>query len=547
MNRAACYLRSSKDRHDVSIEAQRDALKQMASQRGLAIVDEFVDVVESGKDDDRPGFLRLVEAVRNERRGWTTLLVLDTSRLARRRLIAILFEEHECARAGVKVIYKTLPEAMDPAMEVVLKSQLQAMDEWHSISSRQKGLAGMSQNVRAGFRAGGRAPFGYQLERVPTGAIREGLPVTKSRLVPDENAAAITTYLKARAAGVPRSQAARDSGITLSKSSLVGVEWNALTYAGHTVWNVHMRRQGAKSANGHRRRPRSEWQIQRNTHEAFITEAEAEAIVARLQAYGANRPRRSSGKYLFTGLLRTPAGERYYGTSAADSYRVTGRYVKRAPLEHAVLGKIMADLDAPAFISAVVAAAHRTEATTEQHRRGQALKERVSELTGRIAKMMDMAGDLADPGPALRRVDDLERERQAALAALDQWEAAQAQCAALSTVRPADVRRALHGMVRGLRESERDAVKTAIVALVERIDLDPQTLACSIHYRISVSQGGRGLHGSIKDAYPWGRHLNTAAGAGPVVRLVMPLILGLGRTRPKRRRSRPPARARGTP
>lgn len=116
MQTAACYLRSTKDRHDISIDVQRQQLRAFAQQRGLTVVEEFADAVESAKDEDRPGFQRLIQAVRNPRRGWSTLLVLDTSRLARRRLMALKFEEEECARRGVTVIYKSLPDHKNPAM-----------------------------------------------------------------------------------------------------------------------------------------------------------------------------------------------------------------------------------------------------------------------------------------------------------------------------------------------------------------------------------------------------------------------------------------------
>ena len=56
MIKAVLYLRSSKDRSDVSIDAQRRQLHELAMARGLTIVDEFADAVFSGKDDDRPGF-----------------------------------------------------------------------------------------------------------------------------------------------------------------------------------------------------------------------------------------------------------------------------------------------------------------------------------------------------------------------------------------------------------------------------------------------------------------------------------------------------------
>ena len=53
MEKTAIYLRSSKDRSDVSIDAQRRQLQALANQKGFAIAIEYADAVESGKDDDR--------------------------------------------------------------------------------------------------------------------------------------------------------------------------------------------------------------------------------------------------------------------------------------------------------------------------------------------------------------------------------------------------------------------------------------------------------------------------------------------------------------
>lgn len=103
MQRAVLYLRSSKDAHDVSLDAQRRALQELAAARGFAIVGEYADAVESGKDDDRPGFQGLLRDMRTEGRSWDHIIVLDTARIARRRALAIIFEEHECARRGVRL------------------------------------------------------------------------------------------------------------------------------------------------------------------------------------------------------------------------------------------------------------------------------------------------------------------------------------------------------------------------------------------------------------------------------------------------------------
>jgi site-specific DNA recombinase len=64
MIRSVLYMRSSKDRSDVSIDAQRRALCELAHTRGIAVVGEYADAVESGKDDNRPGFQALLQDLR---------------------------------------------------------------------------------------------------------------------------------------------------------------------------------------------------------------------------------------------------------------------------------------------------------------------------------------------------------------------------------------------------------------------------------------------------------------------------------------------------
>ena len=236
-NRAALYLRSSKDRSDVSIDAQRRELTALASQRGLLVVGEYTDVVESGTDENRAGLRSLVADIRKSGRGWDTVLLLDTSRLARKPIISVMFER-DAEKHSVRVVYKSVPDE-DPITAVLLKSLMMGIDQWHSLTSKRKGLAGMAENVRQGFRAGGRAPRGYRLATIATDVIREGAAVTKTKLEPNEDAAVVADYLRLRAEGIARASVMRQLKIKWPVTSLIGVEWNALTYAGHTVWNVH--------------------------------------------------------------------------------------------------------------------------------------------------------------------------------------------------------------------------------------------------------------------------------------------------------------------
>jgi DNA invertase Pin-like site-specific DNA recombinase len=340
--KAAFYLRSSKDRSDVSPATQRHALEQLATSHSLPVEKIYEDAVESGSTEDRPAFSQLLRHIKDAHRGWSYLLVYDTSRLARRRYIAQALK-HECKKRGITILYATRPADVDPISEIVLDSMLEAMDEVHSLMSRQKGLAGMAENVRQGFRAGGRAPFGYQLALLPTGAIREGRAVTKSKLELAGTAHQVRDYLKARAEGTPRRIAKRLSGMQLPDTSLIGVEWNAITYAGHTVWNVHR-----EAGSGQKRRPRAEWHIKHGTHPALITEREAEALIAQLEtsnmATAVRNARAASSRFLLSGLLFSTDGRAWLGHG--EHYRLRrerglpGRIVPAAKLDTAIVATL---------------------------------------------------------------------------------------------------------------------------------------------------------------------------------------------------------------
>lgn len=168
-NRAALYLRSSKDRSDVSIDSQRRELTKLATDRGFSITQEYSDAVESAKDDRRPAFQQLRADMRSRGRPWDVLLMLDPSRLSRNQYVAHVFS-HECRARGVQVIYAHMP-ASDPLVEIVVLPLMHAIAELHSHDSKQKGLAGMAENVRQGWRAGGKAPVGLSTHCVDVSSV----------------------------------------------------------------------------------------------------------------------------------------------------------------------------------------------------------------------------------------------------------------------------------------------------------------------------------------------------------------------------------------
>lgn len=485
-NRAILYLRSSKDRSDVSIDAQRRSLHEMAVTRGLVVVDEFADAVESGKDEDRPAFQRLLHELKRPGRPWEHVLVLDTSRVARRRLIAQLFER-DCDKHGVRLAYRNVPES-DPATEMLLKSVLQAMDEWHSINSRQKGLAGMAENVRQGWRAGGRAPRGYRLEYHATGAVREGTPVTKSRLVVDDaTAGEVRAYLQLRAQGVARGPAIARLKLRWPPSSTHSMDWQALTYAGHTVWGMHADRQAGGA--GEKRRPRAEWLIHRDTHPALITDAEAETILRQQEAALQGRRVRSS-PLLFAGLVQTPDGTPWHSDGCGHYRLGKGTKVAAARLEGPVLDRVLEDLASDEAVSLLRDELAR-QATGGQvdGRRVAGVERRLASLTAQIQRTVDLAAQLEDPAPVLRRVKDLEHQRAELLDELSAMQHQQVLATGAAAIDEPMIRALLRRLGASIRDAVssqdlRDEARLALAEVVERIELPEAKTPVRVHYAL---------------------------------------------------------------
>ena len=490
---AVLYLRSSKDRSDISIDTQRRALHEMAGARGLTVVDEFADAVESGKDEDRPAWLRMISELNAPGRTWGHVLVLDTSRVARRRLIAMMFEAN-CAKRGVSIAYKSLPES-DDATDMMLRSMLQAFDEYHSLISRAKGLAGMAENVRQGWRAGGRAPRGYRLEYTATGAIRDGQPVTKSRLVVDDEVAPqVQAYLQLRAQAVPRGPAVARIGLPWPASSTQSMDWQALTYAGHTVWGVHAERQAGSTIGGEKRRPRNEWQIQVSTHPPLITDAEAESILRQLEQ-GVQGRRLRESPLLLSGLLVGLDGQVWHA-DGGGGYRIgKGRRLAAGRIEPAVLSQLRVDLGSADTVALLRATMEALAAGGEpvDGRKMAGMERRASTLSAQIVRTIDLAAQIADPTPVLRRVADLELQRAELQAELEGLQDRKAIAKSAAIITEDEVRNLLAQLLESITAATADSelhsqARMALREVLDRIEIntDQNPPVLSLHYAVQT-------------------------------------------------------------
>lgn len=282
-------------------------------------------------------------------------------------------------------------------------------------------------------------------------------------------------------------------------TTLIGIEWNALTYAGHTVWNVHAERQGGGYVGGSKRRPRSEWVIQRDTHAALITDDEAEQLLGRLELQSKARTSKASAQRdrdsaaLLGGLLYAPDGTKWWSESDRYRWEHNGRSlsISRSAIEAQVIDQVLEDLASPGFAPALVHATRASLASDTDPTALRRISNEVTDLATQISRTMDLATQLADPAPALRKVEELECRRAERALQLQQLQAEAERASWISKVGIADVARMLAGIAADAKEAGRgEMLRPVILSVVDRVEVDPQTLSGSICYRVAAPESG---------------------------------------------------------
>ena len=154
---------STTDKQDpaLSFPSQRKACEKQVAELGGKISRDFSDQ-ESGSHDDRPGWSALTQEARDrEGRSFDAVVIYSTSRLARDVYLASLYHR-ELGAVGVPIHYATGGgDADTPEGKIFLVIQ-QAFDQFERDKLSRETKRGMREASEQGFRAGGRAPYGYQ-------------------------------------------------------------------------------------------------------------------------------------------------------------------------------------------------------------------------------------------------------------------------------------------------------------------------------------------------------------------------------------------------
>jgi site-specific DNA recombinase len=427
--KAALYVRSSKDRHDVSVDSQCRELRKFASRSGDVVVAEFADRVESAKTDERPAFQAMISEAKSKSCRFQVLYCYDTSRFSRRQYHAQIYK-HLLKSQGIELVFLKLPKT-ESILDPIIESLMEAFDEFHSHKSKMDGLRGMRENIKQGWRAGGKAILGYKLDKQVVGS-REGQPLTKSKLVRDPRTFDdVQRYMKGRARGESRRALQAELKTRIPYATLVYLEDSALTYAGHTVWNRHREFVDGKYVGGGkgRYRDRADWEICRNTHEAMITDAEAEAIFRERDKQKNRQTRYRRNHYLLASLVDCKCGARIDGDGGyyRCHNRCGVRSIKKETLERAVLDEVFEQVFTPEFLTALkeeVTALLATQKPDQNHAIAQVRRE-IRGIDRQVKELAGLLTEVRHRRPLIQRIDSLEDERQSLAVQLEDLQSAE--------------------------------------------------------------------------------------------------------------------------
>ena len=151
-----------------------------------------------------------------------------------------------------------------------------------------------------------------------------------------------------------------------------------------------------------------------------------------------------------------------------------------------MLGQIATDWTSDAAIKRATAAVRAL--VTVDHKRMATNEKQIKALTDKISRLIDIVATVENPAPYHRRIAEMEAERAALVAELSR-QRAQADLEKESLqINEADVRVALRGLLDDLRDKAGRVaeLRSALASQIDRVELDPETERCVIHYRLTT-------------------------------------------------------------
>lgn len=150
---------SSHNQTEQSIEGQLKVCYEYAEKNGYTVVGEYIDRALSGRTDNRPEFLRMIDD--SKKKLFQFVLVYQFDRFSRDRYDSANYK-HILKKNGVRVL-SARENISDDASGILVEGLLESIAEYYSAELSQKIKRGLAINASKLLATGGRIPLGYKL------------------------------------------------------------------------------------------------------------------------------------------------------------------------------------------------------------------------------------------------------------------------------------------------------------------------------------------------------------------------------------------------
>ena len=151
---------SSHNQTEQSIEGQLQACYEYAKNNGHVVIGEYIDRAQSGTNDNRSDFQRMIAD--SEKHVFEAVLVYQLDRFARNRYDSAI-NKARLKKNGVRVI-SARENITDDASGILVEGVLESMAEYYSAELSQKIRRGMNINAEKHISNGSNPGLGYYVD-----------------------------------------------------------------------------------------------------------------------------------------------------------------------------------------------------------------------------------------------------------------------------------------------------------------------------------------------------------------------------------------------
>lgn len=157
---AVIYARfSSHSQREQSIEGQLKTCYKFAADNGYTVIGEYIDRAQSGTNDNRAEFQRMIAD--SDKHTFNAVLVYQLDRFARNRYDSAI-NKAKLKKNGVRVI-SARENIADDASGILVEGILESMAEYYSAELSQKIHRGMSLNAQKCLSNGSNPGLGFKV------------------------------------------------------------------------------------------------------------------------------------------------------------------------------------------------------------------------------------------------------------------------------------------------------------------------------------------------------------------------------------------------